>query len=81
MATMNYLKQIFKIVPQPKMPLGRWCHPQYIESCCSKVQYRKAELANIDNSLDVRSHGTKIKTNNYDSSEDSLLTIMYNKDK
>lgn len=81
MASINYLKQFFNIIPRQKTPLGRWCHAQYLESCCSNVQDRKAELANIDNSLDIRSHDTKIKTNNYDSSEDSLLTIMYNKDK
>lgn len=48
------IKTIVSFQPKPKTPLGRWCHKEYIESCCSKVQDRKAELANIDNSLDIR---------------------------
>ena len=48
------IKTIFRLQPKPKTPLGRWCHKEYVESCCSKVQDRKAELANLDNSFDVR---------------------------
>lgn len=76
---MNTIKKFLKIIPEKQMPLGRWCHPQYIKSCSSKMQDRKAELANMDNSLDIRSYDKKIKNNKYDSGEDMLLTIMYNK--
>uniref|UniRef100_A0AB39JBD6 Uncharacterized protein n=1 Tax=Florenciella sp. virus SA2 TaxID=3240092 RepID=A0AB39JBD6_9VIRU len=76
---MNTIKKFLKIIPEKQMPLGRWCHPQYVKTCSSKMQDRKAELANIDNSLDVRTQETNIKANKYDSSEDMLLTIMYNK--
>ena len=60
----NQMKTIVKFKPVPKTPLGRWCHKEYIESCCSKVQDRKAELANIDNSYDIRKeYKTLNKTN------------------
>ena len=58
------IKTIFRLQSKPKTPLGRWCHKEYVESCCSKVQDRKAELANIDNSFDVRKETQNTRNSN-----------------
>ena len=68
------IKNMVRFTGEKKTPLGRWCHQQYIETCCSKVQDRKAELANIDNSLDIR----KVEKNNYNSGEDYLISYYVN---
>lgn len=92
---MSYFKQMIRFSSSTKrIPLGRWCHKNYDEKCCSKVQDRKAYLASIDNSFDVSlfyknneirdKYIVKDKLKNdvkdrYTSSEDLLLTYIYNK--